>query len=446
MRRQGQGDQPDREGVAAVALQGGPSTIRPLPRQPGAALEVDCIVRLRITVPLALTALSLAALACNLGRTDQGGTSASQPEMTLEEALAVPAEDRRPEVLRLMGIPDSFTLSFQELDGQPVRLEEWSYFDSESRFDFVDGELAWTIDIPAASDGSLFAHQYDPLEFDPSMTISDIQAMFPDQTFEEESLAEADAPQGIALVGDQILLGFDGGRLVFVQTFVLSPDGEAAVPPTGEAPTTATPGSGPSTPVAAPPTSPPAAADRFVDDFDGSSPAQPLFGSEFMAFAQENGEGILTSRSPGGVVPVMYAEPVLADFELEVDIRFPQAQSGGYAGIVFRSDDAAGGLAYYYHFVFRPSAREVKLDLWDDGWTTLARASIPTGVLAAGGRDRLRVEAEGSELKLFVNDQLLLDVDHSLLEAPGFIGLSLVAAQSSESVAFDNLRIEKMDQ
>lgn len=402
-------------------------------------------MRLKSTGIPVLIALALGALACNLGNAVGGGDETAAEAMSLAEALDVPAEDRRPEVLRLMGLPDSFTLTFQELDGVPVRLEEWSYFDSESRFDFVDGELAWTIDIPAATDGSLFAHQYDPLEFNSSMTVDEIRAMFPDQTFDEESLAEADAPEGVALIGDQILLGFDGGRLVFVQTFVLSPDGEAAAPPPpGEAPATAT-ASAIATPVAAPPTSPPAASERFVDDFDGSSPAQPLFGAEFMAFAQENGEGILTSFSAGGVVPVMYAEPVLADFELEVDVRFPQPQSGGYAGIIFRSDDAAGGLATYYHFVFRPSAREVKLDLWGDGWTTLASASIPTGVLAAGGRDRLRVEADGSELKLFVNDTLLLDVDDSSLEAPGVIGLSLVAAQSSESVAFDNLRIEEMD-
>jgi hypothetical protein len=396
-------------------------------------------VRLRTAAILVLTSLSLAALACNLSRATQGETPSPQAEMTLAEALEVTPEDARPEVLRLMGIPDSITITWQELEGQPVRLEEWSYYDSETRFDFVDGELAWTVDIPAAPDGSLFAHQYDPLDFASTLTLSEVKAMLADQTLVEESLAEADAPGGLALIGDQILLGFDGGRLVFVQTFILSPDGSTAAEPPGGAtldPLAAT--LAPDTPV-------PAAL--LIDDFEGGSPAQPLFGAEFMTFTQQSGEGVLTSYSAGGVVPVMYDEPVLADFALEVDVRFPQAQSTSIAGIVFRSDDAAGGLDYYYQFAFLPKVRKVNLDLWKDGqWSTLATAPIPDGVVVPGAIDRLRVEADGSQLRLRVNGTSLLEANDDSLTAPGVVGLSLVAAQTPDSVFFDNLRLEAIDE
>ncbi len=122
--------------------------------------------------PSALTwiiaGLVLALLACNavsnLGtREDPKGDitheEASDGEqyygMSLEAALAIEVEDRRNEVLRLLGAPDAFTLVFEELQGQVVRSEQWSYLDFESRFDFVDGELLSTVDLEPVPDGSI---------------------------------------------------------------------------------------------------------------------------------------------------------------------------------------------------------------------------------------------------------------------------------------------------
>jgi hypothetical protein len=392
----------------------------------------------RTTAYLALPCLLLAALACNLSPSAQGEAPLSPSEMTLAEALEVPPQDRRPEVLRLMGLPDSITITWQQLEGQEVRLEEWSYFDSQTRFDFVDGELAWTIDIDPAPDGTLFAHQYDPLDFDSTMTVEDAKTMLAGQELVEESLAGAEAPGGLALIGDQILLGFDGERLTFVQTFVLSPDGQAAagLPAEGAqgAPTTE--------PVTA------AGAPALLEDgFEGASPARALFGQEHMTFDEQSGEGILTSLSAGGVVPIVYDQPLLSDFALEVDVRFAQAQPGSAAGVIFRSDAAAGGLDFYYHFSFQPAAGQVKLEVWKDGhWSTLTSSPIPVGVVVAGAIDRLRVEADGDDLRLFVNGTRLLDASDTSLTAPGIIGLSLIADATPATVYFDNLRIEALDE
>ena len=147
--------------------------------------------------------------------------------MSLAEALAVPAEDARPETLRLMGLPDAFAIEWQELDGQRVRWEEWSYFDQGTRFDFIDGELLWTIDIDPAPDGSLFAHFYDPLEFDDAMPLEAVRSLLGDQELDELQLDEAEIPGGLILAGDQILLGFDAGALVTVQTLILAPTDDA---------------------------------------------------------------------------------------------------------------------------------------------------------------------------------------------------------------------------
>jgi hypothetical protein len=270
------------------------------------------------------------------------------------------------------------------------------------------------------------------------MTVDDVKAMLSDQALVEESLAEADVPGGLALIGDQILLGFDAGRLTFVQTFVLSPDGQAAA----GLPTDGAQGS---------PTTEPATAASALglleDDFEGSGPARALFGAEYMTFAEQSGEGVLTSLSAGGVLPIVYDQPVLADFALEVDVRFPQAKPGSTVGIIIRSDAAAGGLDFYYHFSFLPAASEVRLELWKDGrWSTLATSPIPVGVLVPGAMDRLRVEADGPELRMYVNGAPILDASDDSLTAPGIIGLSLVADEAPDLVFFDNLRIEALDE
>jgi hypothetical protein len=166
-----------------------------------------------------------------------------------------------------------------------------------------------------------------------------------------------------------------------------------------------------------------------------------------MTFAEQSGEGVLTALSPNDVLPLLYNDALLSDLALEVDVRFAQAQAGSSAGVILRSDDAAGGLASYYHFTYLPAEREVRLDLWHGGrWSTLARSAIPDGVLVQGAIDRLRVEADGSRLRMFVNQTMILDLDDDSLTAPGIVGLSLTAAQAPETVYFDNLRIEALDE
>jgi hypothetical protein len=185
---------------------------------------------------LLVIALLIAALACNLPVAAPGNGQSDEidhPELdtlmeevgiSLDELMEVPSVDERTDTLEYMGAPDAFTLEWQELQGQIVRWEEWSYFDFESRFDFVDGVLLWTLDIEPAPSGSIYAHLFNPLEFDFGMTMAEIQRMLPDIAMTEIPLDEAEIPGGVLLAGDQILLGFDEDELVYVQTFILEPE------------------------------------------------------------------------------------------------------------------------------------------------------------------------------------------------------------------------------
>jgi hypothetical protein len=145
-------------------------------------------------------------------------TNSDQPssdQMTLAEALATEPEDRRPTVLEELGAPDAFSIRFDTVEGQVVRWESWSYFDFGHSFDFVDGELLWTVELDPIPDGSLYAHFYVPDDFQPHMSTAEVRELLPGQSLVEVDLSEGDIEGGLALAGDQILLAFDQDRCMW---------------------------------------------------------------------------------------------------------------------------------------------------------------------------------------------------------------------------------------
>jgi hypothetical protein len=149
---------------------------------------------------------------------------AEETGLTLEEALNTPAEDNRDRLLELMGPPDTFRLTFQELEGMDVRWEEWAYYDLGARFDFVDGQLLWTVDLEPAPELAIYAHFYDPREFTAGMSPAEAKALLVDQELSEMDLAEGDIPGGLMMGADQLMLGFDQERLVYAESYFLAPE------------------------------------------------------------------------------------------------------------------------------------------------------------------------------------------------------------------------------
>jgi pSer/pThr/pTyr-binding forkhead associated (FHA) protein len=190
-----------------------------------AAGLLGALVVIALVVAVAVLAfLPLPGITIVVGGQATSAATTGASEMTLAEALAVEPLDARPETLRLMGPPDTFRLTFQELDGVTVRLEEWSYYDYASRFDFVDGELLWTIDIEPLPDGSLYAHFYDPIDFVADESSAEVRRRLEGVSLTEERLEELGIAGGAVLAGPQIVLGFEADRLVYVETFALSPE------------------------------------------------------------------------------------------------------------------------------------------------------------------------------------------------------------------------------
>ena len=144
--------------------------------------------------------------------------------LTLEEALNMPVEDHRPRMLELMGPPDTFRLIFQELEGIVVRREEWAYYDLGARFDFVDGQLIWSIDLEPIPEMAVYAHFYDPRDFTAYMSTAEVRGLLADQDLAEIDLSEGEIDGGLMLGADQLMLGFDHDRLVYAESFYLEPE------------------------------------------------------------------------------------------------------------------------------------------------------------------------------------------------------------------------------
>jgi hypothetical protein len=186
----------------------------------------------------------------------------------------------------------------------------------------------------------------------------------------------------------------------------------------------------------------------WEDDFAGPDLlAKPLFIGDYMSYQSAGGHGLLSSTYRGGVMPVLYADAQPADFILEVEYRAPAAAPRSSYGIIFRADDAAGGLDYYYFIQVRPVEERVSFAHWQDGeWSAQQEATLSPDLLNDNGFNRVRLEAEGNEFTVFINNiHVFSGVDDSL-NAPGILGLAIVPSDAlaegeEDFVYFDNLRI-----
>ncbi len=167
-----------------------------------------------------LALLTLAGIACNFSAAVNPAAAKSMP---LDQALAVTPRDDRPAILKQMGRPDVFRITFETLDAKPVRYEEWSYLDDKTRLDFINGSLVSTVSLDGVPNGTIFASYYDPQSFTAFMPAADVKTLLAGQQLLEEDTAQVGQPDGLVMAGRQILLGFDHGQLVSVETLALTP-------------------------------------------------------------------------------------------------------------------------------------------------------------------------------------------------------------------------------
>lgn len=193
-------------------------------------------------IVISVLALISVSLACSLVT---GGNEPESPadledlsvalEADLEDlsaALEADLVDDRAGVLEYLGNPDAFDISSIEVEGQEVRRESWRYFQYATRVDFVDGQAVWTVEIEALPEGTILAAWYDPLAFEVGMSADQASQLVAEASpagahpqLIDLSEGGEDLSGGSALVGDQILIGLQDDRVVYVETVALVPVG-----------------------------------------------------------------------------------------------------------------------------------------------------------------------------------------------------------------------------
>ena len=390
-------------------------------------------------LPLIIILIIIPLLGCNLTNI-LGDRFSKSDTMSLEEALEVTPVDARPTVLEEMGPPDTFTINFSDLEGQTVRWENWSYFDFTRQFDFIDGELLWTIDIEEVPDGSIYAHFYDPLEFQASMSLAEVQNLLPGQELVEIDLAAVDLEGALILAGDQIMFGFVDDQLVYVETVILSPSEDGQ--PLGDFGSGTNQGNQPEETTPDPTDSAPI---NFVDDFESDiSLAKPVFDSSFMEYENIDGKGVLTTHYAQAVMVAYYDEPIMDDFILEVEIHPLSFAEGAKAGVMFRSENPTIGSDYYYLIAVMPSRQEIRFEAWYGGeFSVWEYQSIPPDLVPQYDIYNLEIDCQADSIKVYLRDKLAAEFSNDLIGDPGNFGLIIVSPDPGETALFDNLAISE---
>ncbi|MEA3503395.1 MAG: hypothetical protein U9R47_11505 [Actinomycetota bacterium] len=132
--------------------------------------------------------------------------------------------DRRPGILAELGGPDAFVVTVDEVDDTVVRLESWRYYETATQIDFIDGEVLWSVAIDSLPDGTLYPLWYDPAEFTMLTSMEEVLSVLDDVALTEIDPGEEAMPDTVLLAGDQLLLAFTDDKLVYVETYPLSPE------------------------------------------------------------------------------------------------------------------------------------------------------------------------------------------------------------------------------
>lgn len=177
------------------------------------------------------------------------------------------------------------------------------------------------------------------------------------------------------------------------------------------------------------------------DRFEGTTGAAPLFGSTHMTFRALNGQGQLVGNTPNVVLPAMYAAPAVKDLFAEFDLIPPAVATDSSYGLIFRSDDAPGGLAFYYLVGVNPKKNAVEFSCWkEQRWQVSDRRLFAPGLVKPGESNRVRIEALASDFRVFLNGVLVYQRADSLLSSQGIMGLSIGTGSTvPDTVLFDNL-------
>ncbi len=128
------------------------------------------------------------------------------------------------------------------------------------------------------------------------------------------------------------------------------------------------------------------------------------------------------------------------DFSLEIDARLVGEPAGGAYGLIFRLQD----INTYSRFI-----------VWEDGyylvgtdtkgvWTELQGKTKSAFINQGNSTNHLKVVCQGNNIEVYVNGHHLTTVTDDSFTG-GYVGMIVESSESGADVAFDNLKVYRLD-
>jgi hypothetical protein len=180
----------------------------------------------------------------------------------------------------------------------------------------------------------------------------------------------------------------------------------------------------------------------FWDDFSGSQAAPwKLEADDVAATTIQDGRLVITVNQPNTLQYSGLSEPLLDDFVLEVEATQLAGSPESSFGVLFRLQSQGE----FYRFDITGDGRyTVERHNLDGSWTRFTDGWTRDDALQSGlnTTNRLRVVAEGFQLSLYANGELLQTFSDSAYPV-GTIALDAgTFGKVPLSVAFDNVQID----
>ncbi len=127
------------------------------------------------------------------------------------------------------------------------------------------------------------------------------------------------------------------------------------------------------------------------------------------------------------------------DFTVEVDGRLVEGPANGTYGIIFRQQDNRN----FYEFDISADGYYALIRFVDGEWQPIVDWT-PTNVIQQGrSLNRLRVDAVGNSIRVYVNGQLLASVNDPSFRSGDIALVAGAGHVAGTHVAFDNLKVSE---
>jgi len=159
-------------------------------------------------------------------------------------------------------------------------------------------------------------------------------------------------------------------------------------------------------------------------------------------FAVSNGVMVMKSFNTAGYRGWRLTSQIPANAYVQGIFNVKSCSGGDQYGIVLRAPDYTGGYGYYLGIT---CDSQYRLTRWDSGGVnTIATGSDPAILGGAGQTNRLAIRAEGTTVKIYVNDKMIKEVNDAAINSSGHYGLFVAGTSGGLVVDVDEIAYWKL--